>query len=255
MTHDAPSPRPADPAAPVVYVHIPKAAGTTLKDAMARVYAGRPMLFFLPRSGELERFAALPASARARFAVVAGHEPFGLHRVFDGTGLTPSVITVLRDPLARVGSLFHYIHREPGHPLHRRFVAERMTIAEVYLRVRAEPFDNHQVRFLAGPTAHGKPFGTLTTDDLAAAKRNLSEGCAAFGLQERFDESLAWFARALGWPDAGAGRLNVSPARPEGFTDAERSLVLEHNALDRALYEYAIGLFEERSTHGLEPRC
>jgi len=241
--HDGPS----SPATPLVYVHVPKAAGTTLKDAIARVYRGRPVLFFLPGSGELGRFRSLPAKTRARCAVVAGHEPFGFHDVFEGCGVEPSVITVLREPASRVRSLFGYIHREPEHPKHAEFVRDGVTIAEVYERVRFEPFDNHQVRFLAGPAAHRKPFGGLTGDDLDLAKRNLAEGCAAFGLQERFSESLAWFTRALGWPGVDVGRLNTSPASGSGFSDAERRLVLERNALDAELYEFARALFDERA--------
>lgn len=248
------------PVSPLVYVHVPKAAGTSLKDVIARVYAPRPMLFFLQGTGELERFRAMPPAARARCAAVAGHEPFGLQRVYDGCGVEPAVITVLREPVARVVSLYRYIFREPAHPLHTAFVEGGVSIAEVFSRFTPEAFDNHQVRYLAGPTVHGKAFGTLTGDDLALAKQNLSEGCRAFGLQERFAESMEWFARELGWPTVGAGRLNESPERGSrdsgpngpggasgGITDADRAMIAERNALDVDLHRFASRLFDERA--------
>ena len=163
------------------------------------------------------------------------------------TGVDPRVITVLREPAARVRSLFTYIHREPDHPRHAEFSRDAVTIADVYDRVRMEPFDNHQVRYLAGPDAHAKPFGALTETDLELAKRNLETGCTAFGLQERFAESLAWFGETLGWPGVEAGRLNTSPGSASGFSESERRLVLGHNALDLELYDFAQRLFAERT--------
>lgn len=243
------------PVTPVVYVHVPKAAGTSLKDAIARVYAPRPMLFFLQGTGELERFRKMPAGARAACAVVAGHEPFGLHRVYDGSGTEPSVITVLREPVARVASLYRYIFREPAHPLHDAFVNGGVPLAEVYARFRPVAFDNHQVRYLAGAPAHGKAFGELTADDLETAKRNLAGGCRAFGLQERFDESMEWFARELRWPSVDAGRLNVS-AGPAGsapgavapsLSDDDLRVIAEHNDLDMQFHRFACALFDERA--------
>lgn len=233
------------PVEPLVYVHIPKAAGTSLKDVISRVYAGRPMLYFLPRSGELDRFRSLPPSARVRCAVLAGHEPFGFHEIFDGCGVTPAVITVLRDPVARVQSLFGYIHREPGHPEHARFVERGVTLMQVYDEATLPAFDNHQVRFLAGPGAFVKPFGGLTRGDLELAKRSLAEGCRAFGLRERFAESLDWFRRELRWPAVQPTELNRSPGGTARLGKGDRALIEKHNGLDDELYSYARSLFDE----------
>lgn len=238
--------RASGPVAPLVFVHVPKAAGTSLKDIIGRVYAGRPVLYFLPRTGALERFRALPAAARGRCAVLAGHEPFGFHDAFDGCGVRPAVITVLRDPVARVLSLFGYIHREPDHPEHARFVERGVTLAQVYDEATLPAFDNHQVRFLAGPGAFEKPFGGLTRGDLEQAKRNLAEGCRAFGLRERFDESLGWFRRELDWPAVQPTELNRSPEGAEQVGKADRALIEKHNELDGELYDSARALFDER---------
>ena len=245
--------RPTDdrgPVAPLVYVHVPKAAGTTLKTILSRVYRGRPMLFFTPRLGELERFGALPAEARRRVAVVAGHEPFGYQDVFRGCGVRPTVITVLREPVARVVSLFRYIHRDPEHPRHAAFVERGTTLDEVYGELRLPAFDNHQVRFLAGRAVRDKAFGSVDRADLEEAKRNLATGCAAFGLQERFDESVAWFARALRWTGVeDAPELNRAPrpSRGEDVDEGDRALIARHNELDAELHRFACGLFEERA--------
>ncbi len=236
------------PVSPVVYVHIPKAAGTTLKNLLAKVYRGRPVLFFTPRTGELDRFRGLPAEQRRRVAVVAGHEPFGYQDVFRGCRVTPAVVTVLREPVARVVSLFRYIHRDAEHPRHGEFVRDSVTIGDVYERLRLPAFDNHMTRFLAGRGAFSKPFGGLDERDLRTAEQNLSAGCRVFGLQERFEDSLAWFGRELGWPPVGTPDLNRAPRRSTArdVDEADRRLIERHNALDAALYAFAVKLFEER---------
>jgi hypothetical protein len=237
------------PVRPLVFVHVPKAAGTSLKAIIARAYAGQTMFFFLPNSGELERFRALPPGARGRVAVVAGHEPWGLHGVFAGCGRTPAIITALREPVARVLSLFRYIHGSPEHAQHERFVREKVSLERVYDERTLRAFDNHQVRYLAGPPASRKDFGALTRDDLEQAKRHLSTGCRAFGLQERFEASVAWFARELRWGPVGSADLNRGEqrARPEDAPPAERALIERHNTLDLELYEFASDLFTDRA--------
>lgn len=236
------------PAVPLVFVHIPKAAGTSLKDLIARVYAGRPSLFFTPGDGRLERFAALPPASRAGCAVVAGHEPFGLHRVFDGTGARPAVITVLREPVARVISLYNYIFREPAHTRHADFVSRRPTVRDVVEAGDFVPFDNHQVRFLAGRATHRKPFGALGGSDLERAKRNLAEGVRVFGLQDRMGETLRLFASELGWPPLDLPALNRTGGASfaPAIGDGDRTAIAETNELDAELYRYAGTLFGQR---------
>ena len=236
------------PLTPLVFVHIPKAAGTSLKALITKIYQGRPVVLFTSGDGLLDRFRNLPPQRRAQCAVLGGHAPFGLHSAFDATNTNPAVITVLRDPVARVVSLYRYVFREPAHPEHARFIANRPTIQDVYAQGTFAPFDNHQTRFLAGPSAHAKPFGSLTTEDLATAITNLEFGCRAFGIQSRMDESLGLFQRDLNWPKAKLPTLNSSPSivQAPAVTDADCDAIATHNTLDLDLYDFAIDLFDRR---------
>ena len=236
------------PLTPLVFVHIPKAAGTSLKALITKIYQGRPIVLFSPGDGLLDQFKALPPQRRAQCAVLGGHAPFGLQSVFDETPASPAVITVLREPVARVVSLYRYIFREPAHPKHAMFSADRPTIQDVYAESTFAPFDNHQTRFLAGKFAHAKPFGSLTPEDLAAAKTNLELGCRAFGIQSRMAESLTLFQRDLNWPKAKLPAFNTSPKISEApaITDADRKAIAANNSLDLDLYAFASDLFERR---------
>lgn len=236
------------PLTPLVFVHIPKAAGTSLKALITKVYQGRPIVLFSQGDGLLERFRNLPPQRRAQCAVLGGHAPFGLQSAFDETNTNPAVITVLREPVARVVSLYRYIFREPAHPEHARFTADRPTIRDVYEQSTFAPFDNHQTRYLAGESAHAKPFGSLTPQDLATAKINLEHGCRAFGIQSRMDESLTLFQRDLNWPKAKLPAFNTSPPTSEApaITEADREAIATNNTHDLDLYAFAVDLFERR---------
>lgn len=247
-----------NPVAPLVFVHIPKAAGTSLKELIARVYRSSPALFFTPGDGLLDRFRAMPPEKRATCAVLGGHAPFGMQSAYDGavradgTPVRPAVITVLREPVARVCSLYRYIFREPAHTKHAEFVIKRPTIAQVYDEAKRGdgfvPFDNHQVRYLAGSEALAKPFGSLTRADLETAMSNLETGCRAFGIQERMDESLSLFERELHWPHSKLTNLNASPATDAAppIRDADRAAIEASSTLDTELYAFATELFERR---------
>ncbi len=236
------------PVAPLVFVHIPKAAGTSLKDRIAKTYSGRPMLFFTPGDGRLDAFAALPPARRASCAVVAGHEPFGLQRVYNDTGVEPAVITVLREPVSRVVSLYRYIFAEPDHFRHADFNARRPTIAQILGERDFIPFDNHQTRYLAGRPTIDKPFGTLDRSDLDAATHNLEHACAAFWLQHRMDESLRLFASVLDWPETDLPTLNTAREQVDApeITDADRRAIADANGLDGELVTFAESLLDQR---------
>ncbi|MBZ0171538.1 MAG: hypothetical protein K8E66_04090, partial [Phycisphaerales bacterium] len=82
---------------------------------------------------------------------------------------------------------------------------------------------------------------------LESAKQNLAQ-CAAFGVSERFDDSIRLFTRVLNWPGVRWESRNVSQGRPK--SDQIEPAVLERirreTAVDRALYEHGLNLLEKR---------
>src|SRR5689334_9353606 len=80
------SPAPAEPVAPLryprplIFLHIPKAAGTTLQDYLLRHYfPGGKCFRFTGEDSRLAEFLALPQAERDRYDVLAGHVHFGVH--------------------------------------------------------------------------------------------------------------------------------------------------------------------------------
>jgi hypothetical protein len=226
------------PSAPpaLIFLHVPKTAGATLTVILVRHYPQEAtFLIGGPGRPTLKDFEALPLHERARFTCLAGHVAFGVHRLLPGPA---RYITMLRDPVDRLVSLYYYVRETPEHPMHERLIRERVTLEEF---VRSIPPDA-QVRLVSGAPHRGP----TTREMLERARQNLRERFVAFGLAERFDESLLLFARVLGWGNLYSRRQNVTRARPVRSTLASSTVAMieEHNVLDRELYTFASEAFE-----------
>ena len=245
----------------IIYLHLPKSAGTTLEQFFYTLYVPGPGPFeeevleaangyvnyglyhfrggFYGEGDTIDDADLAPVLQRPDIRVAMGHFMFGVHRLQS----RPVVyVTLLREPVSRVVSFaYHHLSWEHGDP-QRSVSAERL---EAYLAESTLlELDNGQTRRIAGVDL---PFGSLTAETLELAKRNLAEYFSAVGLTERFDESLVLFAQALGWPRDDTYFLphQVSPGRPS-ISSAARELAAERNSLDIELYRYAETLFEER---------
>ncbi len=234
----------------IVFLHLPKTAGTTLK-AVLRYKHPTSTLVLENTSDPFGGIADVPAEARRRARVVTGHVHYGVHE------LIPQPcdhITVLREPVSRVVSMYGHARRHPKHRFHREAAAVDL---EEFVRTSEDPgLDNLQTRMISGrkpgkrdnlgdePVWSALP---LDRDDLEAAKRNLDRFLVV-GLTERFDESFILIRRALGWRFPMYETRNVGRDQPESRPEPPSAAALEairsRNELDLELYAYARELFE-----------
>jgi hypothetical protein len=230
----------------VVFVHIHKTAGTTLRSLTDRQY--RPNEIASVDWKSLEAFKASPEADRARIRLLRGHMPFGLHEFLP----RPSTyITLMREPLDRAVSHYYWVRERPEHDLKAHAAAGDL-VAYLESGVAAD-LDNGQVRLIAG--AAFVPFGEMTEAHLEQAVRNLDERFALAGLSERFDETLVLLRDALGWHRSlYYTRQNPTRGRPRDALDARTADALRaHNRLDLELYGYATDRFARRVAAGGEP--
>jgi hypothetical protein len=231
---------PADGA--LVFIHIPKTAGTSLHDALVRQYPPSAQYQVrVPVAQSIERLRALPEERRAEIRALHGLMPFGLHELLP----RPSVYAAMvRDPVARVVSHYNYVRRTPDHELRRVVDVDRVGL-EDYVRAGIHALNNGQTRLLSG--LHTVPFGEAPPEMLATARRNVDGRFAALGIAERFDESLVLYRRTLGWTrPLYYLRRNVSRGGPPPaeVPATTRAVIEEYNALDLELYAFARGRFE-----------
>jgi hypothetical protein len=229
----------------LVFVHIPKAAGTTLGEVVRSRYARRER-FFVDREdmdGTRARLARLTPAQRGRLRYVEGiHLPFGIHARLC---LEATYITMLRHPVDRIISHYRYVKREPAHYLHDRVVRGRMSLEAYAASDLSSELDNGQVRLLCGSPDHDSVSGhaPVSASTLAAALRNL-ERFEGVGITERFDESLLLFSRKLAWSEPCYESRNEATEPAPPIPETARHSIAERNSLDMALYEHALHAFD-----------
>ncbi len=233
----------------IIFLHIGKTAGSTLRKVLHRnVPRARTLLVQTPqrrdtlrprREGTVEAFASMPEDVRARAKLVEGHIIFGIHRFVPGPS---TYITVLRNPVALAVSQYRYVLRTPGHRLHDMVVSQAMSLEDYVRSGVSLEVDNSQTRAISGDVT--APFGGCSQAMLDAAKQHIEDHFAVVGLTERFDESLVLMGRTFGWKRLSYVPVKVAPASREPIPDHVRRLLEEQNRFDVDLYRYAAQRFE-----------
>lgn len=233
----------------VIFLHIGKTAGSTMRQVLRKQFRPSETMVVrspvrdpkrLRREETLAYFAGLPEAERGRARLILGHTIFGLHEHIP----RPSTyVTLMRDPVSLVLSLYYYVRRTPGHWLYE--AARQMSLDEYVRSGLSLETDNSQARAISGDMS--TEFGRCTTTMLETAKRNIDDRFAVVGLAERFDETLILLGKAFGWSKLAYVRANVAPKNQRREVSPEtREAIERQNALDRELYTDMTRAFDRR---------
>jgi hypothetical protein len=231
----------------VIFLHVKKSAGTFFNSALSLQYVGRKSYWVTPKHSSKE-FLKLAQHKRDQFRLIRGHIPFGCHDWFSDDS---SYITILRNPQKRVFSCLNYWKQQATvHPSNNGwwFQLIREHSAETLLSEKLLPeLENGMIRQLSGK---GNRPEECTEYDLNMAMHNLEKNCIAFGLTERFSESLAVFDKVLRWRlPVIYSSANISNKTTVEYNDCLNDLIVESNVLDQRLYTFAQDIFEKRYQH------
>lgn len=226
-----------------IFVHVPKAAGMSVYRALRWKYPTQTIQLDTLRKPLDQVAESIPHETLRDLRVVSGHHHFGMHEYIS---TQCDYVTLLREPVARVVSMYHFILGNPKHWLHDELVRSGMDL-EAFVRTAADPgVDNQQTRLISGrDSGRLGPWQqppALASDALEEAKRNL-ERFLVVGLTERFDESFLMIARSLGWRLPMYVRTNTTPTPKRPATQGALDLIRERNQADLQLYEFARALF------------
>src|SRR5438132_4137052 len=222
----------------LIFLHIPKSAGTTLNRlieweySLFEMYSVDPVFFRWLRA----RLWRLPQRRLKKFRVFKGHMPFGLHELLPQSA---TYITVMRGAVERVISAYYFMSNYMLHPNYWKFRREGWTLEDF---VRRSPRENVQTKMIAGAD-YDAP---CTAETFLRAKENLQH-FSVVGLTERFEESLALMKLRFGWKLDSYSSFNVTRTRPKkrDLPQSTLDLIAERNRFDIELYECAAKLFEE----------
>jgi Sulfotransferase family len=220
----------------LIFLHIPKTAGTTLNRIIDWQYAPRLIYTVDPHRirATVSHLYALPEERRRRLQVVRGHLTYGVHELLP-QGAT--YITMLRDPVTRLLSSYRFILRRPLHPLHYKLKRHHLGPQDlIHLTPQSQ---NLQCRFISGIGKNG--FCDARAFEMA--KENLKRSFRVVGLSERFHESLLLMIAAFGWKVPFYQNWKVAKVRPS-IDPALAETIRENNKLDVELYEFGKELFE-----------
>lgn len=229
-------------AAPVVFIHIPKTGGMTLYSMIRDIYKPSELHKINPAMESIEKYKQLSPSRKDKLKVIYGHMDYQVREL-----LPPNsrYVTLMRNPVERVISHYHYVRRTANDPL--RELAMRSSLDDWVARCNLLEMDNGQTRRLLGSTESVK-FGECTAEMLEQARHNVQQNFALVGITERFDETYGLMSKLFDWPIRNYAPRNVAQKKLGIKEIPVRTirLIEKFNALDMELYEYASRLFADR---------
>ncbi|MCW3086361.1 MAG: hypothetical protein JWP12_3727 [Bacteroidetes bacterium] len=228
---------------PVLFLHIPKTAGSTMQNIINENYRWR---FLKIHTNNLYRdpgvFTKLSVAERQKIKVIKGHINFNAYLENYPGEIT--CFTFLRDPIKRCISDFNFIRQDKVHFFHKRLEEGKYTLKDLLKEGPVRQFDNCHVRMLA--SAHELEFGGVNEEIYQRALKKFDTHFELFGICERFDESLIHFKRSLGWNFPLYLKTNVTNKKQSvlEFDEETNQLLLQYNHYDILLYEYACKKFD-----------
>lgn len=262
---------PADPQMRLVFLHVPKTGGTSLHAALARHF--RP---------ETVAHVVGPADWGDALAPASGIRYISGHTRFSAAALVPGprrIVTVLREPAARIVSLYVFWkrHQDPRTPdLREAMEKDLLGFLRSDEPLVRSAIDNAMARQLFGP-ARAAADGTWFTpasavgaavrlpeqEVLDGALANLG-ACDVVGLMDELPAFYRRVCAAMGMvPGPDPGRLNTRESPPPGLAPApppepltpEILAELERlTRLDRIVYEAARARVAAGDTGGSQRR-
>jgi hypothetical protein len=229
----------------LIFVHIPKAAGMTMRQIVGRQYIGQPVYMFNQKNTyQVEPFLALPAAERAALRCVSGHVHYGLHRYLEQPC---TYITLVRDPYDHLISTYYFFRRDKELPANIEKAFESYLQRPHIPSLQLDWIVGYDEQAAAGIVDNSVNQHLPVAEKLAIAERHLREDFASVGLVERFDESLLLMRRRLGWGSVYYTRKHYNAARPRGAdTAALRALIDQYAQPDLQFYALAKTIFEEQ---------
>jgi len=227
----------------LVFIHIPKTAGSTLHSILPNYYDHNYYVDGLHVIRDLETFKKLTPEERNNFDVVRGHFTHELLPLIENK----ITLTYLRDPVDRFLSAYFYLKQATWSPYHET-VKNMNHIDEFITFSKNMGRDNVQTRHLAGDISHFLDSNVTPTDFategdrlLNTAKENLNSIDFVF-LTKQFDASLLILKKELGWnklpvykvQNKTKARKKVSEIEPDTLQK-----IKELNKQDVALFEAA----------------
>jgi hypothetical protein len=232
----------------LLFLHIPKTGGTTL------------YLFLLQQFSETEvwpldvgpfedQISDGQLEDLSRYKLLRSHYDYTSYKFFTRK---PVYLTMLRDPVERVMSIYKHMHRDPANEVLREVLKQQLTLEEFAQYPLAQGLaENRQVKQIAG-ILQGRarsPEEKLSKQAMLEIALMRLDEFAFFGLVERMDESIQLLCHTFNWPTPisyKSQNIAPTPTNREDLSESELEAIENANQLDIELYNHALRLFDYR---------
>jgi hypothetical protein len=224
----------------LIFLHLPKTAGTTVDDILKRQYRSENVFRTDPERHfeSLRIFREFSDEEKCKFQLITGHMRFGVHQHIK----KPSYyITFLRDPIQRIVSYYYYVLNYRNHYLHEKIKFGNMRLIDVVESGISREFENCQTRGISGfdRSKLGK-YGYPSDEMLDVALKNIDQYFLVAGTTEKFDETLLLMSKFCRWNIPYYTKLNIGKNKPlkRDISDQAIKTITHFNELDIKLYDY-----------------
>jgi hypothetical protein len=242
----------------LIFLHIPKCGGNSfLAFLRAQLPPGaavfdvndlrdQPELLgkLVKYDVRIQEFVGLSEAERKAYVFIHGHMPFGLHRFIQGRDVR--YVSMVREPVERLASLYWFARSVPAHYLHNLSTA--MTLSEFACTDASFELDNEQTRLLCGRyDALNSPIeDRVTQQDCGQAIINAPAAENVTGILGRYAESIALVQRHFGFSETVIVKKNVTRIKAEKISTRARDIIAERNKYDMQLFDAVTRDFDRR---------
>jgi len=249
-----------DDAPTLIFLHIPKTAGTTLRSVVRRQFLPAHIHAVDDDNWVVAntRLSTLADEQRRTLRCVIGHFPYGVHAYLPRPA---RYVTMLRDPVEWSLSFYSVISGGKVNmhiPILRKVAQEGIELRDFPRFLIDNGLTDPQTRAIGGfvdVARMAPPYPPLPPNALHHAKDNLNRDFSVVGLVEKFDESLVLLKTILNWSNVHYRWQNATDkrVRREDVPDALIDEIKGCHPRDVKLYETAASRFSAQ-IESLEPQ-
>ncbi|MEK4418400.1 hypothetical protein [Bacillus sp. FSL K6-0268] len=231
----------------IVFVHIAKTGGTTLRDILDKQYGPDSLSIYadpsVPNLNSKEKIINRVLSHIHTAKSISGHFSYGMkynHIVQEpllasiNTSRNIAHITMLREPVEHILSLYHHYKRNNFFSMHMQTPTVDL---ETFIKQKLY-YPNYQTLRVSG----------ADFPDLDIAKHNIVNHFSIAGITDMYNESLFLMKERFNWKDMKYQKLNqfVNSDLKKDISNELVNLIILDNKLDFKLYMFTKQLLKQK---------
>lgn len=224
-------------------MHQVKCGGVTLKSIIENQF-NESNIFRIKKGKKknqsFEDFLNLDKRKRSKIALISGHMYFGVHKSISSEF---KYLTMLRDPLSRVVSMYYY-QRRPEHKYH---ISKDISLIDYIKNEYTVDVNNGMTRFITGKNRKRVAFGECYAEMFEEAIENIKTHFYPVGILERFDESILFYKSLLNWKFPilyNKKNVNINKPFNVNLSSNEIEIIRKYNEIDIKLYNWVYKNFD-----------